>query len=290
MNNDPIALYWRFYTPDPGIGPREQVPMLAQELAWAREHGGGHRFSWIAVLCPPLCFGLFLPSLAFLLSLLLYRAVFDAGLDVDRIIGDSFGWQVLAGLVFTAAWALRNYLRDRHDPINAYWQAMPGQGVVEVERHTLVSGISLWASDFDPDCNALMQWNNGRLERTQSSGVSQWVVALTTAGHWLVIKDEYPGDFTYNRVGCMPAAQKRMQPSRDVVLAFAPRTNLLLGRRFEGEPIPLTHTAYWLSAEELKRLVEAAHHWTFFPPERYGVVNPHDAPWVQRLVEKARLQ
>ena len=287
MNDDPNARYWRFYTPDPGIGPREQAPILAQELAWAREHASGHRFNWIVVLTPPLCFGLYLPSLVFLLSLLLYRAVFEAGLDVDRLIGDSFGWQALAGVVFTAAWALRNYRRDTHDPINLYWQAMPDQGVVELEHHTLVSATSLWASDFDPDCNALMQWKNGRLERTQSSGVSQWIIAMTTAGHWLVIRDEYPGDFTYNRVGHMPPADRQLQPRQHLAIAFAPRTNLVLGRRFDGEPIPLTHTDYWLSADELKRLTDVAHHWRFFPPDRYGVVNTQDTPWVQRLLEKA---
>lgn len=287
MNLDPNARYWRFHTPDPGIGPRERRPMRAEELAWAHEHASGHRFNWIAVLLPPLCFGVFLPSLVFLLSLLLYRAVFSPGLDVDGILGHSWAWQALATLVFMAAWALRNYLRDTRDPIKRYWQTMPGQGVVELERHTLVSGTSLWSSDFDPDCNALMQWKNGRLEQAQSSGVAQWVVAMTTTGRWLVIKDEYPGPFTYDRVGRMPAAQKRMHPCRDLALAFAPCTNVLLGRRFDGAPIALTHTEYWLSAEELTRLVEVAHHWRFFPPDRYGVVNQQDAPWVQQLLEKA---
>jgi hypothetical protein len=288
MNNDPMALYWRFKAPDPGIGPREQAPMLAEEQAWAREHAAGHRFDWIEVLMPPLCFGVFLPGLVFLLSLSLYCAALAPRLDVDRIIGDTFGWQALATLVFVAAWALRNYLRDTRDPIKRYWQAMPDQGVVELERHRLVSGTSLWASDYDPDCNALMQWKNGQLERTQSSGVSQWIVAKTTAGHWLVFKDEYPGDFTYNRVGSMPAPDKQLHPSQDLTFTFAPGTNLMLGRRFDGEPLPLVHTTYWLAADELKRLREIAHHWTFFAPDRYGVVNAEDAPWVQRLLDKAQ--
>lgn len=287
MHNDPNALYWRFQTPDPGIGPREQAPMLAQEHAWARERAAGHRLSWIEVLLPPLCFGVFLPSLAFLLGLCLLKALFVPGLDVDRLIGNSFGWQALATLVFVVMWALRNYLRDTRDPTKRYWQSMPERGVVELERHALVSGTRLWSSDFDPDCNTLMQWKNGRLEPTQSSGVSQWIIAMTTAGHWLVFKDEYPGDFTYDRVGRMPAPDKQLHPSQDVAFAFAPGTHLALGRRFDGEPLPLTHTAYWLSAEELKRLVDIAHHWTFFPPDRYGVVNAQDAPWVQRLLDKA---
>lgn len=288
MNNDPVALYWRFNAPDPGIGPREQAPMLAEEQAWAREHAAGHHFSWIEVLLPPLCFGVFLPSLVFMLGVWLYGAAFAPGLDVDRVIGNTFAWQVLAAVVFTAAWGLRNYLRDTRDPIKRYWQAMPDQGVVELERHTLVSGTSLWASDYDPDCNALMQWKNGQLERTQSSGVSQWIVAKTTAGHWLVFKDEYPGDFTYNRVGSMPAPDKQLQPCQDLAFTFAPGTNLMLGRRFDGEPLPLLDTGYWLAADELKRLTAIAHHWAFFPPDRYGVVNARNAPWVQQLLDKAQ--
>lgn len=288
MTDNPYARYLRFQTPDPGIALREQAPMLAEEMAWARERASGHSFNWIEVLLAPLCFGVFLPSLVFLLSLWLYRAMLAPGLDIDRVIGGSFGWLALATVVWMAAWSLYNVRRDRRDPTKRYWQSMPEQGVVELERHTLVSGISLWSSDYDPDCNALMQWKNGQLERTQSSGVSQWVVAMTTAGHWLVIKDEYPGSFTYDRVGRMPSLDQQMQPRREVAITFAPGTNLALGRRVDGDLMPLAHTAYWLSADELKRLVEVAHHWSFFPPDRYGVVNAQDAQWVQRLVDKAQ--
>lgn len=288
MSDDSYTLFTRFKTPDPAIAPREQVPMLAQELAWAHEHAAMHRFSWIAVLVPPLCFGPVLPGIAFLLGLWLYRALVAPGLDVDRIVGDSLGWLALATLLFMAGWALHNFLRDTRDPTRRYWQSMPDQGLVELERHTLVSGISLWSCDYDPDCNALMQWTNGKLERMQDSGVSQWVLAKTAAGHWLALKEGYPGSFTYERVGRMPALDKQMQPRQQLAFAFAPGTNLPLGRRFDGAPMPLTQTPYWMSADELKRLVEIAHHWTFFPPNRFAVVNDQDARWVQWLVDRAQ--
>jgi hypothetical protein len=287
MNDDPYTLSMHFQTPDPDIAPREQAPMLAQEHAWAREHAAMHRFSWIEVLLPPLCFGPILPGIAFLLGLMLYRTLFAPSLDIDRIVGASFGWLALATLLFMAAWVLRNFLRDTHDPTKRYWQSMPGQGRVELERHTLVSGTSLWASDYDPDCNTLMQWNHGQLECVQDSGVSQWVLAKTIAGHWLVLREQYPGGFSYGRVGKMPAQDKHMQPGQELAIAFAPGTYLPLGRRFGGAPMPLIDTPYWMSADELKRLAEVAHHWTFFPPDRYAVVNHQDAEWVQRLVEKA---
>lgn len=288
MSDDSYTRYIRFQTPDPGIAPREQAPMLAQEKAWAYERASGHRFSWIAVLLPPLCFGPVLPGLAFLLGLLLYRSLFAADLDIDRIVGISYGWLALATLLFMAAWVLRNYLRDTRDPTKRYWQSMPDEGLVELEHHSLESGINLWSSDYDPDCNTVMQWKNGKLESVQDSGVSQWVVARTAAGHWLVLKEQFPGSFSYGREGKMPAPDKHMHLGQELAIAFAPGTNLALGRRFSGAPMPLVNTPYWLSADELKRLAEVAHHWTFFPPDRYAVVNQQDAEWVQRLVDKAQ--
>jgi len=288
MNEDPYTRYWRFHTPDPDIAPREQAPMLAEEQAWAYERARGQRFDWLTVLMAPLCLGAILPFLVFLTGLWLLSATFMPTLAVDRIVGSTFGWQVLVTLTVIGAWGLRNYLRDRRDPVIRYWAAMPGQGLVELERHRLVAGTCLWVSDFDPDCNTLTQWKDGEWSSTQSSGVSQWIVATTAAGHWLVLKEEYAGNFTYNRVGCMPALDKQLHPAQNLAVAFAPRTNVMLGRRFDGEPIPLTRTTYWLSADEHKRLTELAHHWHFFPPDRYGVINPQDAAWVQRLVDKAQ--
>ncbi len=188
MSDDIYNLFTRFQTPDPDIGPREQAPMLAQEQAWARERAAMHRFSWIVVLVPPLCLGPVLPGIAFLLGLLVYQGLSAPGVDLDRIVGASFGWLVFATLLFMAAWILHNFLRDTRDPTKRYWQSMLDQGLVELEHHTLVSGISLWSNNYDPDCNTLMQWSDGKLKCVQDSGVSQWILAKTAAGHWLVLR------------------------------------------------------------------------------------------------------
>lgn len=288
MSDDSYTLYIRFQTPDPAIGAREQAPMSPQEQAWAREHAAMHRFNWLQVLVPPLCFGPMLPPIAWLLGLLLYRALFAPGLDLDRMVGDSLGWLVVVMLLLTTVWGLRNFLRDKHDPTKRYWQSMPDRGLVELERHTLVSGFNLWSNDYDPDCNTLMQWADGKLVPVQDSGVSQWIMARTAAGRWLVLKEQFPGNFTYAREGQMPARDKQLQPREQVAIAFAPGTNLSLGRRFDGALIPLLETSYWLSAEELKRLAEVAHHWMFFPPDRYALVSERDAEWVGSLVKKAQ--
>ena len=262
--------------------------MLPHELAQARERASMHDFSWLVVLVPPLSMGLVLPGLAFLAILGLVQKLFAPDLDVDRIIGDSLGWLALVTALFVAAWILSNCRRDSRDPTKHYWQSMPDRGQVELERHTLVSGISLWANDVDPDCSTVMLWQDDKLVRAQSSGVSQWVLAMTTAGHWLVLKEEFPGDFCHGRKGRMPSPDKQMKPRQHLAIAFAPGTQLMLGQRFDGTPVPLVETPYWMSADEIKRLTEAAHHWVFFPPDRYGVVNHRDAGWVQRLADRAQ--
>lgn len=222
MSDDTYSLYIRFQTPDPDIGPRERVPMLEQELAWAREHATMHRFSWIMVLVPPLGLGPVLPGIAFSLGLLVYQGLSAPGVNLDRIVEASLDWLVLATLLFMAVWVLHNYLRDKRDPTKRYWQSMPDQGLVELEHHTLVCGVNLWSNDYDPDCNTLMQWTDGKLKCVQDSGVSQWILAKTAAGHWLVLKEQFSGDFSYGREGQMPAPDKLLQPRQQLAIAFAP--------------------------------------------------------------------
>jgi hypothetical protein len=286
MSDDSHAQFFRFETPDPGIGPREQSPMLPEELARARERASMHRFSWVMVLAAPVSVGLMLPSLAFVIGLGLVEKWFAPGLDIDRIIEGSWGWQALVTVLFIAGWASSNYRRDSRDPTKRYWQSMPDRGLVELERHTLISGISLWASD-NPEHDSLMLWQNDKLVRVQSSGVSQWILAMTTAGHWLVLMEEFPGVFRHGQVSRMPAPEQRMKPQQQLAIAFAPGTHVTLGERFDGAPVPLTESSYWMTADESSRLAEASHRWGFFPSDRYAVINDRDADWVQRLVDKA---
>lgn len=286
MSDDSHAQFFRFETPDPGIGPREQSPMLPEELARARERASMHRFSWVMVLAAPVSVGLMLPSLAFVIGLGLVEKWFVPGLDVDRIIDGSWGWQVLATVLFITGWASSNYWRDSRDPTKRYWHSMPDEGGVELERHTLVSGISLWSCDDNPEALSLTLWQDDKLVRVQSCGVSQWILAMTSAGHWLVLTEEFPGVFRHGQARRMPAPDQRMKPLQQLAIAFAPGTQLTLGQRFDGAPLPLTETSYWMSPDESSRLAEASHCWGFFLPDRYAVINDRDAGWVQRLVDK----
>lgn len=287
MTDDPFTLVQRFLTPDPRLAPREQAPMRAEELAWARHHAFTQRFSWIEVLVPPLCFGFVLPGIAWLIGLLLYRTLVAPELDIDRVIGQSWRELALATVLFFAAWVGLNVWRARRDPTKRYWAAMPGQGLVDVEHHTLITGINLWGNDYDPDCNTLLQWNGETLEPVQDSGVTQWLLVQTATGQWLALKQDFPGHFSYGREGQIPAPERWLQPSQTLTLAFAPGTGLLLGQRFSGAAIAMRDSRYWLSAAELKHLREIAHHWQFSPPDRYAVINPADVDWLQRLVDNA---
>lgn len=289
MKANPHTLFTRFQTPDPQIAPREQAPMLAQELAWAQLHAAMHRFSWVIVLVPPLVFGSVLPGLAFLVGLLVYRALVDSRVDLDHIVGNAFTGVALATVLFMVAWALHNYLRDKRDPTKRYWHTMPSRGLVELERHTLLSATCLWSNDYDPDCNTVMQWRDGELQSRQDSGVTQWLLATTATGHWLVLKKEFPGDFfSYAREGDVPAEDQHLQPLQELAIAFAPGTHMSLGLRFSGAPLPVVNTPYWLDNHELKKLIEVAHHWVFAPPARYAVVDEHDVGWLKQLLAKAQ--
>lgn len=287
MTDIAYSQYHSFHTPDPQLAPREQLPMQAEECAWAEHHAFGQRFSWIEVLVPPLCFGFVLPGIAWLLALLLYRALLAPELNIDRVIGHSWLGLALATLLFFAAWVWLNVWRARRDPAKRYWASMPDQGVVDVEQHSLIAGTTLWANDYDPDCNTLMQWNGEMLQPQHDSGVTQWLLAKTVTGQWLALKQRFPGHFSYGRQGQIPAPERRLQPSQALTLAFAPGTNLLLGQRFSGAPIPVQDSRYWLSTEERKHLSEIAHHWCFSAPDRYALINPSDAQWVQQLVDRA---
>lgn len=276
-----------FHTPSPTLPPRETAPMLPEERARAQACAESERFNWIAVLVAPLCFGPILPFLAYIVGLLLYRTLFDARLDIDHILETTYVWLVLATALFTTAWVLLNIRHARRDDTKRYWRGLPARGEVELERHTLVTATNLWSNAYDPDCNTLTIWNGERLEDAYDSGITQWLLATTTDGHLLVLKKHFPGTFTYAREAKQPAPGKHLHPLAQLAIAFAPRTNLTLGQRFEGAPLSVRNTGYWLSNDELERLTDAAHHWAFAPPDRYGVVNGQEAAWLQQLVDKA---
>lgn len=282
---NPLA---HFHTPNPNLPPRDTAPMLPEERARAQECAASERFSWLTVCVAPLCFGPILPFLAYIVGLLCYRTLFDAHLDIDHLLETTYVWLVPATLLFTAAWVLLNIRHAKRDATKRYWRTLPERGEVELERHTLVTATNVWSNAYDPDCNTLSIGNGERLEDAYDSGITQWLLATTTAGHWLVLKKDYPGTFSYAREAKQPGPKKHLQAHAEVAIAFAPRTNLTLGQRFDGAPIPVHNTAYWLSTDELQRLTEAAHHWAFAPPDQYGVVNAQDAAWLQQLVDKAK--
>lgn len=281
-------LYVDFHSPDANIAARERAPMLDQERAWAHYRASVHTSGWLQWTVIPLAIGPVLPALVLFLGIWVYQGLFDPDFDIDRYGAHTLGWLAAGTVLFVAGWVAWNRHRARHDPRLRYWRDMPEHGEVELERHTLIRGVSLWSLDYDPDRCHIPQWLGERIQEMPDSGVSQWILTQTAEGQWLVLRHFIAGSFAGYGKTVQPPASKHLQVHRDLAIAFAPRTNISLGLRFSGMPIELACTDYWLSAPELERLDDAAHHWKFFAPDRYGVVNPIEVPWIEALVAKAQ--
>ncbi|KPY31960.1 MULTISPECIES: hypothetical protein [Pseudomonas syringae group] len=288
MAEDSYTLNKRFHTPDPRLKQRKQSAMSDQELAEARLHAGSRLSSWLQILLVPVIFGSVLPCLLFLLSLMVYASLFASHVDIDQAIDDYIVWALAATPLFMGGWALYNTLRARHDVTERYWKTMPDEGLVDTETHTLTWAINLWSSCYDPDASTMHRWIDGELKSVPDSGISQWLLAKNTTGQWLVVRHAIQGTMHLLKKPDIPAVNLQLQPTQDLVLTFAPQTNLCLNKRFSGTALPVVQSGLWLSQHEALHLSDIAHHWQFFYPQRYGLVSQEDARWVDDLVDRAQ--
>lgn len=288
MADADYSLYERFHTPDPRIAERERVAMSPEEKAWALDKGSVHRSGWLHWVILPVVIGLWAPMLCIILVLLAYQALFAPGFDPQQH-ADAILTVILAStLALFIVWVAWNRHRARHDPRLLYWRDLPEMAEVELERHTLVSAFSLWSSDFDPDNPQVERWADGRIQHLADSGVTQWLLARTAEGRWLVLCERVAGVFRGYGTQVKPAAASQWPLSQELAIAFAPRTNIRLGLRFSGAPLAPVETSHWLSRGDLDRLARIAHHWTFFAPERYALVSPAEDPWIEALLRRVR--
>ena len=288
MAEDTYARYIRFHTPDIRLSHREQSAMTAEELAAARSHAFMQRSDWLTLLFVPFLLGAALPPFIYLLGGLIYTRWFASGPDVDEALYAHLGWTGVASGLLILCWSLYRIVRARYDVKVCYWKTMPDQGRVDVESHTLTGALNLWSYCFDPDCSTMDRWVDGKLKSVPDSGVSQWLLARTITGEWLVLRHAIEGAMSIMREPEKPPITLQLQPTEHLALAFAPQTNLCLGKRFSGNPMPVAQTSLWLSHAETQHLSEIAHHWQFFYPQRYGVVSQEDARWVDELVQKTQ--
>ncbi|SHN03579.1 hypothetical protein SAMN05216593_10682 [Pseudomonas asturiensis] len=288
MAEDIYTLRKRFDTPDTRLSHREQSAMTAEELAEARVHACANISNRIQILLVPILAGSLAPYFVFLLSVIAYASVFSTRHDMDKAVGDYSPWVIAATPLVVGSWALYSTLRAKYDVTERYWKTMPDQGLVDIERHTLTWAINLWSYCFDSDSSTMDRWVDGQLKSVNDSGVSQWLLARTTAGQWLVLRHAIEGAMWIMRGPETPAVKLQLHPTQDLALAFAPRTNRCLSKRFSGSPLPVAQTSLWLSDTQAQHLGEIAHHWHFFYPQRYGVVSQEDARWIDALVERAR--
>ncbi|QXI30605.1 hypothetical protein [Pseudomonas vanderleydeniana] len=280
--------YARFHTPDPRIAERERAAMSPEEKAWALDKGSGHRSGWLNWVILPVVIGLWAPMVCIILVLLAYQALFAPGFDPQQHREAILTAIQASTLLLFIVWVAWNRHRARHDPRLLYWRDLPEVAEVELERHTLVSAFSLWSSNYDPDNPQVARWADGRIQQVADSGVVQWLLAQTAEGRWLVLCERVAGVFRGHGTQVRPAAASQWPLSEELAIAFAPRTNIPLGLRFSGAALALAETGHWLSRGDLDRLARIAHHWTFFAPERYALINPSDVPWLEALLRRAQ--
>lgn len=277
--------YERFHTPSDDIAAREVAAMSDEERARAKSVGSVHVRSWLAILMMPVAVGPAIPMLAYLLGMLAYRGTVDPAFDMDRAVGETAVTVIWVTALFIAAWIGVNWCVATYGTRQRYWREMPSNGHVELERQTLCSAIVVWSDDYDPEPLYVEEWIDGKLKSSMTR-VRQWILARTSAGHWLVLDHRIAADGR-GAPPTFPSETKRLIPRRELAIAFAPRTHIRIGLRWSGPAAPLTVTSYLLSHAECERLAAAAHHYAFFPPDQYGVVGPADADWVGELAAKA---
>ncbi|WP_431823411.1 hypothetical protein [Burkholderia sp. F1] len=278
-------IYERFHTPSDEVAAREVAAMSDEEQARARSAATVHVRSWLAILFVPIVFGPWVPMFAYMLGMLAYRGMFDPAFDIDRAVVETAVPVIWVTALIIAAWIGLNWCVATYGTRQRYWREMPFNGHVELERHTLCSAIIVWSDDYDPEPIYVEEWIDGKLKSSRA-GVRQWILARTSAGHWLVLDHGIAAD-SWSGPPTFPLETRRLTPGRELAVAFAPRTNIRIGLRMSGPAAPLTLTSYLLSDAERQRLAAAAHHYEFFPPDQYGVVDSADADWVGELAARA---
>ena len=254
--------YERFHTPSDDIAAREVAAMSDEERARAKSVGSVHVRSWLAILVMPVAVGPAIPMLAYLLGMLAYRGTVDPAFDMDRAVSETAVTVIWVTALFIAAWIGLNWCVATYGTRQRYWREMPSNGHVELERHTLCSAIVVWSDDYDPEPLYVEEWIDGKL-KSSMTGVRQWILARTSAGHWLVLDHRIAAD-GWGAPPTFPSETKRLIPRRELAIAFAPRTHIRIGLRWSGPAAPLTVTSYLLSHAKCERLAAAAHHYAFF--------------------------
>ncbi|MEQ4223753.1 MULTISPECIES: hypothetical protein [Pseudomonas syringae group] len=275
------ARYSRFYKPDTRLGHREQSAMTADERAVV--HGYTQQVSTTGILI----MFVFLLLLAALLLMPADLAALLMSTD-DRPLPDHERIWILdvAGVVL-ACWAIYGIVHIQYGVKARYWKTMPDQGLVDLESHTLVSAINLWSANIDYESCVVYEWVNGELTTVHYTGVSQWLLAKTTTGQWLILRHDMKGEMLKGKPE-VPPVELHLQPTQNLALAFAPQTNICLGKRFSGKNLPVAQSGVWLREQEWLYLSKIANHYDFFYPQRHCLVSEEDGLWVDVLVERAQ--
>jgi hypothetical protein len=243
VKDDPV----RRFVPRRGADPRETAPMSEAERSVAEfmriDQLGLFSQYWVFALAgatigmaPPLI-GIFA------------AAVFRPDIDAFALFGRMWGEMVALGAVSAILLVGIAMLGVRLDRRKNYWNRLPSEGRVALERVALRGVVAFWAHDpiFGPAGGrprSVRDWVSKTVARR-----AQIVLARTTSGWWV-----HPQRVPQGWDG---RAQLWQTLAGDVAVAYAPRTEIELGIRVAGPEIPVVATCEDLTGDELEILRQA---------------------------------
>ena len=183
--------------------------------------------------------GVLLPLIA-IATVAILRPGVDAFAFLRRMWTGLVGLGAIVAVVLVGA----EMLGVRFDRRKAYWNRLPSEGRVALERTVLQGVVAFWA--HDPTFGAagsrpryIADWAAKTLApRAQ-------VVLARTAQGWWIRPERVPREWD----GRADLWQKL---ARDVAVAYAPRTEIELGIRVAGPEIPVVATREDLTGDELE--------------------------------------
>lgn len=186
-----------------------------------------------------------MPSLMVLFAVAVFRPEIGAFALFGRMWGETVALSAASAILLAGIPALGVRLDRRL----AYWNRLPSEGRVALERIVLQGVVAFWAHDpifgvAGGRPRPVPDWVSKTVARR-----AQIVLARTAKGWWI-----HPQRVPLGWDG-RPELWQTL--ARDVAVAYAPRTEIELGIRVAGPEIPVAATREDLTGDELEMLRRA---------------------------------
>lgn len=169
--------------------------------------------------------------------------------DVDAFAFLRRMWTGLVGLGAIMAVVLvgAEMLGVRFDRRKAYWNRLPSEGRVALERMALQGAVAFWVHPVADVAvgtpRYVLNWWSTMAPRAQ-------IVLARTERSWWIHADRVPPEWDGR-----PALWRTL--ARNIAIVYAPRTEIKLGIRVAGPEIPVVATSEELTEDELEMLQRA---------------------------------